>query len=76
MRGGESAVACHVLTVVEGDYEVSTMTCRKCGGSIEYETERVSNGDGVWAESGYVGIVHWEVVSVRWLKIVPNGNPI
>ncbi len=39
-----------------------TMTCPRaeCAGEIEYEIESVDSGDGVWAQSGVIGMVLWE----------------
>lgn len=37
-----------------------SMTCPRCQGDIEYEVESADSGDGVWAQSGYVGVVLFE----------------
>lgn len=29
----------------------------RCHGEVEYELEEVSNGDGVWAESGWAVVI-------------------
>lgn len=36
---------------------MSALTCPRCAGDIEYEVESTDSGDGVWAQSGYVGLV-------------------
>jgi hypothetical protein len=48
------------------------MTCRNCNGDIEYEMERVDSGDGVWAQSGWVGFVLSEALEAS--RSVPEGD--
>ena len=36
---------------------MSSMTCPKCDGEIEYDVERADSGDGPWAQSYWVGYV-------------------
>ena len=40
-----------------------TMTCRNCGGEVEYDVERADSGDGPWAQSYWVGAVLYEEVA-------------
>lgn len=40
------------------------MACPRCGdGEIEYEVERRTDGDGPWAQSGWVGVVLYEALA-------------
>lgn len=44
------------------------LICRRCDGDIEFETDSVSNGDGVWAESYVAASVVYEPCALDGTK--------